>query len=335
MQKKTSLKDIAEKVGVSTALVSYVINGQEKEKRVGKQMTEKIRKAARELNYNPNFIARSLKKGSTHTIGLIVADISNPFFASFARAIEDEAEKFGYNVIFTCSDEDTRRSGSLINTLVNRQVDGMIIAPSENTDNQLLELKKKGIPFVLIDRYSSTIDFSYVIMDNFQSSFHATSFLIQHGHTKIGFIAYDTSLKHMKDRISGYESAMKENGLADEIFVETIPYDDTENRVFQSLDKMNQGIRKRNAIIFATNLLTINGLYYFKRNGIVIPDQTAVIGFDGTPAFDLFNPPITYIEQPIKEMAEKAVGILLRHLEGDLNPEQAMLKHKLVIRNSA
>ena len=161
MSKKISLKDIADQVGVSTALVSYVINGQEKEKRVGKKMANKIRQVAKELNYNPNQIARSLRKGSTKTIGLIVADISNPFFGNMARVVEDEADKYGYTVIFGSSDEDPQKSASLIESLVNRQVDGFIIAPVENTEDQIKTLIDRKIPVVLIDRFLKGVESNY------------------------------------------------------------------------------------------------------------------------------------------------------------------------------
>src|SRR5579859_5365370 len=126
MNKKVLLKDVAEHLGVSIALVSYVLNNKEKEARVGEEMAKKIRQAAIDLNYQPNYIAKSLQSGKTNTIGLIVADISNPFFSSIARIIEDEAMKQGYVVIFGSSDENAERSMRLIDVFVNRGVDAFI-----------------------------------------------------------------------------------------------------------------------------------------------------------------------------------------------------------------
>src|SRR5205085_9380454 len=126
MIKKPSLKDIAQKVGVSTALVSYVLNNQ-KEGRIGKEVAQKIRDTATELNYRTNQIAKSLKTNKTFTIGLIVADISNPFSSGLARKIEEEADRNNYTVIFGSSDENAIRSNKLIDTFLNRQVDGLII----------------------------------------------------------------------------------------------------------------------------------------------------------------------------------------------------------------
>src|SRR6478752_7101985 len=149
MNKKASLKDIADKVGVSTALVSYVLNNK-KEGRIKKSVADRIRTVATELNYRTNQIAKSLKTNKTFTIGLIVSDIANPFSSSLARIIEDEADKSGYTVIFGSSDEDAQKSQKLIDTFVNRQVDGLIIAPVDNSIEQIKYLEQEGIPFVLV-----------------------------------------------------------------------------------------------------------------------------------------------------------------------------------------
>ena len=122
-----SLKDVAQKAGVSTALVSYVLNGKEKEGRVGKEIASKINQIARDLNYQPNHLAKSLRSGKTYTIGLVIADISNPFFANIARIVENEARRLGYTVICGSSDEEADTSWELIKVLISRQVDGLII----------------------------------------------------------------------------------------------------------------------------------------------------------------------------------------------------------------
>ena len=154
----------------STALVSYVLNGLEKEKRVGRDLAEKIREVARELNYQPNQIARSLRKGSTNTIGLIVADISNPFFSHLARVIEDEAARYGYTVVFGSSDESCHKSAQLVDTLHSRQVDGFIMSPSEGCEEQVKTILGMNIPLVLLDRYFPELSTNYVILNNYEAT---------------------------------------------------------------------------------------------------------------------------------------------------------------------
>src|SRR5690348_18192943 len=213
MKGKVSLKDVANHVGVSTALVSYVINNKEKEARVSENMAKKIREAVIKLNYQPNQIAKSLKSGRTNTIGLIVADISNPFFSSIARIIEDEARKKGYVVIFGSNDESAEKSQDLLNVFLNRQVDAFIIAPAENTELQIADLQKKNIPVVLIDRYFPNAKINSVHIDNFKAAYRAVEHLTINGRKKIAIVAYDTSLSHMQERKNGYKAALKNKGI--------------------------------------------------------------------------------------------------------------------------
>src|SRR5918993_1439029 len=168
MVKKVSLKDIAQKLGVSITLVSYVLNNK-KEGRIGKEITEKIRATAKKMNYRPNLVAKSLKSSKTNTIGLIVADIANPFSANLARIIEDEAEKHGYIVIFGSSDEKLERSEKLIEVFLDRQVDGFIMAPVANSQKQIEALAKRDIPLVLIDRYFPEVKVSNITIDNYKA----------------------------------------------------------------------------------------------------------------------------------------------------------------------
>ena len=264
------MKDIANKVGVSIALVSYVMNGQEKEKRVGKEVVKKIRLAADELNYQPNQIARSLRIGSTKSIGLIVADIANPFFGHLARIIEDEANNFGYTVIFGSSDENKFKSESLINALLNRQVDGFIIVPTEDTNGQIRNLLRKLIPLVLVDRFFPEINTSYIVLNNYQATFDATSHLIKRGYKKIIIVAYKSSLVHMKERIRGYLEAMDTFNISDNNCVKEIRYEKSQEDISNVFDNLLIKNKKVEAILFATNALSISGLICAQKNNILI-----------------------------------------------------------------
>ena len=151
--RKTSLKDIAEAAGVSTALVSFVLNGKEKEYRVGEKTAQRILKIANEMNYQPNLAAKSLRSGKTKTIGLVVSDISNPFFSQLARVLEDEAARKGYTVLFGSSDENKDKMNRIVGNLINKGVDGLIIVPCNNSEKSISSLVNNHIPVVLFDRY--------------------------------------------------------------------------------------------------------------------------------------------------------------------------------------
>lgn len=328
------MKDIALKVGVSTALVSYVLNGQEKEKRVGAEMAKKILTAAKELKYKPNQIARSLRKGTTNTIGLIVADVANPFFGQLARIIEDEAAKFNFTVIFGSSNESCSKFASLSDSFINRQVDGLIIAPSEGCSKHIKSLLKSNIPLVLIDRFFPDISINHVVLDNYAATYSAVNSLVSSGHRKIKMIAYKSTLVHNQERIKGYQKAMIDNGLSAEILVKEVIYDlvksDVDKIIADLADKKNT-----NALIFATNTLSISGLYSIRKHNIKVPDDIAVIGFDGHEVFDFFQPQISYIKQPLEEMGKESVKILLNQIKGNMDTVQIEVKHQLIERDSS
>jgi LacI family transcriptional regulator len=334
MEKRTSLKDIAGRVGVSVALVSYVLNGKEKEMRVGAEVVKKVREAAEEMNYEPNQIARSLRLGSTKTIGLVVADISNPFFGQLARNIEDEAIKMGYTVIFGSSDEDEHKSGLVLNTFLNRQVDGFIIVPSEGTVKQINSLLRKKRPVVLVDRYFPELSCSHIVLNNFQATFDATSYLISKGMKNIALVAYETSLIHMKERIRGYSEAMDTNKLAYSNLLLEVKFKHSQTETENSLKALLNKNKNTEAIIFANNGLSLAGLYYMQKHCIKIPKDIAFIGFDGGEAFDLYATPLSYVKQPLEEMGREAVKVLMDLLTGPNKITQIMLDSTLIIRKS-
>ncbi len=335
MDKRVSLKDIANKVGVSIALVSYVMNGQEKEKRVGSEVVKKIRQAAEELNYQPNQIARSLRTGATKTLGLIVADIANPFFSHLARIIEDEANNFGYTVVFGSSDENDFKSEALINTLLNRQVDGFIIVPAEDTIVQMRSLIKKRFPVVFLDRYFPEINASYIVLDNFQATYEATQHLYSRGHRRIVLLAYKSTLIHMKERIRGYTEAMKILNLGENCSVQEIRFEHSQRDMDRVFSELIEDGRKADALLCATNALSVSALISAKKNKVVIPDDMAFIGFDGGECFDLYHSPLTYVKQPLEEMGKEAFRILLDLIHGSSKTSHIILNPTLIVRSSS
>ncbi|WP_225980096.1 LacI family DNA-binding transcriptional regulator [Pseudobacter ginsenosidimutans] len=328
---------MARKVGVSTALVSYVLNGKAEQARVGKEMAEKISKVAREMNYQPNLIARGLKDGRTKTIGLIVADISNAFFSSLARIIEDEAKQHGYTVIFGSSDEQPGKMADLITALLNRQVDGMIIAPVEHGDAQIQELRRKGISFVLVDRYYHKINTNRVTINNHEASFNAVKLLIKNGYKKPGMLAYDNSLPHMQERIRGYEQALKEAHIRRKPeWLARIPYATANTDMESLLSNLLRGPNAPDALFFATNSLAVQGLKIINRMGIRVPQELGLISFDEHDAFDFFYSPVTYVSQNLLAIGQETVRMLISQIEDGKKSEPVQLEipAKLVKRES-
>jgi LacI family transcriptional regulator len=343
LTKRVSIKDIANRVGVSVASVSYVLNNKEKTGRVGKELAARIRKAAADLNYQPNLIARSLQSGRSWTIGLIVADISNPFFSSIARVVEDEASMHNYTVLFGSSDENAEKSQSLINTLIKRQVDALIIAPAEKTEDQVKALRKINFPFVLIDRYFPGVDTNTVRINNFEASYQAVKHLYGNGYRNISMVAYNTELQHMTDRKKGFLKALKDLGMkVDKNSLLESSYEhldtDMEKIMTAVLDKK---AKAPDSFLFATNSLAVKGLKEIAKRNIRVPDELGIVSFDESEALDFFYSPVTFINQNSDVIAKEAVNLLIKQLatgkstKTRIKPQQKIIDATLVVRKSS
>jgi LacI family transcriptional regulator len=333
--KKVGLKDIAEHVGVSIALVSYVLNGQAEIKQVSKENAAKIKAAAELLNYRPNQIAKSLKMLKTHTIGLVVADINYRFSTGITRAIEAEAKKANYTVLFGSSNENEDTFAELVNVLINRQVDGLILVPVENSQNQITMLQKAEIPFVLIDRNFPEIATNHIALDNYKAAYTATEYLIKQGHKLIAFFNYVTTMFHLHERNRGYREALKDHDIPfNEDWLQQINSVNRIGDINSSLDKILNLNPPCDAVFFATDTLAINGLKYLNKIKAKVPQQISVLSFDESEAFELFYSPITHMRQPVEAMGKAAVDTLLELINHSKINKQISLQADLVIGQS-
>ncbi len=310
--KKVVLKDIAQQLGVSTALVSYVLNGQAEEKQVGKEIAAKIKIVAKELNYQPNQIAKSLKIRKTNTIGLVVADINFHFSTGITSAIEAEAKRNHYTVIFGSTGESSEKFTELTNVLVNRQVDGLILVPVEHSEDQIRTLLKSGMPIVLVDRYFPELTTNYIALNNYKAAYQSTSYLINTGHKRIAFVNLKTSLFHLLERNRGYLEALRDHNIAFQTeWLQEIESTYLQENVQKSIDQITNLDQPCDAVFFATDTLAINGLKHLISLNLNVPEKISVLSFDESEAFELFYCPITYARQPLEEMGKLAVNTLV------------------------
>ncbi len=315
MKPKTSLKDIAKIVGVSIPLVSYVLSNKGKENRVSEKTAKRIREVAKELNYHPNWNARSLKTNKTTSIGVIVADISNPFFSNLARTIEDEAFSQDYTVIFGSSDEKVEKFNKVLDFLKMRQVDGFIIAAPEGSKDIIADLAKAGIPFVLIDRFFNDLKTNYVTVDNFKASMQATNYLLGKGNKKIGAVLYNSTLHHYKERLQGYVEALKKAGLTvDTELIKRINHRSLKADMKRVVKELVQDVGV-DAIYFHTNTLAEEGLTQMLGLDRKILKKVDVVVFDQNSSYNFLEDPIPYLHQPIKEIGQKALRILIEQIQ--------------------
>ena len=335
MNKKISLKDIAQQVGVSAALVSYVLNNQ-KEGRINKEVAQKIRDTAKALNYRTNQVAKSLKTNKTFTIGLIVADIANPFSSGLARIIEDEADKLQYTVIFGSSDENAQKFGKLLDTFLNRQVDGLIIAPPDNSDEQILYLQQQDIPFVLIDRYVPGITTNYVALDNYTAAYNATEHMIINGCRQPGMVTYDTSLFHILERTRGFIAALKFYKMPfKKRWLKRVAISNPKAAIEKAVLDLMELEQPVDGILFGSNSITEHAVKLINTLPLKVPKDLSIVSFDETESLDLFYAPLTYMRQPLQEMGREATKILLEVIGKNNKITQVNLKAELVVKASS
>lgn len=338
--KKTSLNDIAKHLGVSKTLVSFVLNGKGKEFRISEDICKKVLDVAKELNYTPNRIAQGLRTGKTNTIGLIIADIANPFFGILGREIEQEAARFGYRIIFCSSDENPEKSKQQIAMLQQSQVDGYIISPPMKSEEQIRTLANGTIPFVLIDRYFPEIECNYIVVDNFDAAYRATNHLLALGRKRIANITVNMDLVNMKDRTEGYRQALLDASVAlDDSLVKILPFSHDNKDVARAIKELvaKTGSKKVDAILFSTSKLGINGIECISTLGLKIPDDIAIVSFDNPDAYKICISPVTVVNQPLKEIGKTAVQVLLsqiKHPENIAKFQKITLKTDFIIRKS-
>jgi LacI family transcriptional regulator len=330
------LKDIALEAGVSVTTVSFVLNGKAKEKRISADIIQKVEQLIEVRNFKPNAFAKGLRTGKTTTIALIVEDIGNFFFGNVAKTIELVAYKKGYKVLFASTDNDDNKANELLAIMKNQRVDGLIIIPTAGMKQSIVQLMQKKIPFVLFDRYFPDIDTNYVVLDNYQGAYDLTQNIIEKGYRKIGFVTIQSNMTQMVERKAGYQKCLLDNGIPfDEMrmieffFSAEAQIDMADlTRFFKSADL--------DAVFFATNYLGICGLECMQNLDIAIPENMGVASFDDHDLFRLYSPSISVVAQPVEDLANKAIDLLLLLLSAPQTEEKRQIRvpAQLLIRKS-
>lgn len=304
--KRASIKDIARIAEVSVATVSYVLNRKEGS-RISEATRKKVFEVAENINYTPNKIARSLKMSKSKLIGLIVADISNDFYSNIARNIEDEAMKLGYTLLIGSCDENPEKFRKLTELFSEQQVDGMIIAPVVDSDEAINKLIREEYPVVTIDRYLKNVSLPGVMINNAEISEYICDYLVSRKFDEIIYVGYDTELPHLLDRQDGFDRRISESGISAKRILFGI------HTIAEEIPvklKENIDLSKRTAVYFSSNKLGIAGLRYLIDSNIKVPEDLSVVAFDETEAYYLFPTEISFVQQPLTDMAKESVNLL-------------------------
>ncbi|MGK9283889.1 LacI family DNA-binding transcriptional regulator [Sinorhizobium meliloti] len=324
--------DVAKAAHVSVATVSAVINGSAP---VSPELRSRIEQAIGLIGYKRNAIARSLKLGTTRTVGLMVADITNPFFTDVVAVIQDVLHRAGYAVMLCCNDEDVASQDEQIALLIDRSVDGLIIAPAGDDETLKRMIASANLPTVLIDRLCDGIDTDAVVLDNRRAVQDATVYMLGLGHRRIGYISGSLDTSTGRERLAGYRAALEAAGLPceeDLIRIGNFREKDAYTAAIQLLTSPE----RPTAIFSANNLMVIGVMKAIRDIGLRCPDDVSVASFDDFPWADVFQPHLTTIAQPVQAIGEQAAQLVLDRLSGASPeaPRRLVLQGRLVIRDS-
>jgi len=331
--------DIAKSLQVSKTLVSMVLNGRGDEIGISAITQRKVLAKAKELNYKPNQFARALRMGKSNTLGIIVSDVSNSFYAKICRAVEDEANRHGYNLMICSSDEDAAKEETLIQMLKERQVDGLIISTTQSKNDDFIQLKREQYPFVLIDRKLNRMETNYVVVDNVGGAERAVGHLLDLGNKRVGMLAISPShISSIKERIKGYKNAYKKRGLrVDNRLIREIPFEDLSSNVARELKSLMMAPHNISAVFVANNNLAVECMNCLSELKLRVPQDIAIISFDDIDLFKFCYPPITSISQPVEQIGRESVQLLLETINsenGESKNKHRTLETDLKVRRS-
>lgn len=327
----STIQQVAQKAGVSPTTVSHVIN---QTRKVSEHTRLRVLQAMEELGYRPNALARSLRRGKTHTIGLITPDSANPFFAEVGRAIEEAAFRQDYNVILCNTETDPERESIYIQLLTEKQVDGIVFVGSGGQTGSLRSLFEQSVPVVLVDRDLLEFDFDVVIGDHFQGGYIATRHLIKKGHRRIGCIAGPAHLVPSGQRLRGYRKALEEAHIHfDMSLVRSGDFRPHSGKV--AAEELLSLEEPPTALFVFNDLMSIGAMAAAAELGFRIPDDLAIVGFDDIELASYTQPGLTTVRQPKAEIGHKAIELLLARMADKTRPfQRELLPTSLIIRQS-
>ncbi len=308
-----TIKDVAKRAGVSVATVSYVINGT---RNVAPETAARVRAAMEEMNYHPNAVAQSLRTRSTHVIGAVISDISNPFFATLIKGAEDCARKNGYSLLICNTSEKLENELVYLQLLSRKRVDGMIIAPTGKNDELIKDLIERGMQIVFIDRKVDGVPAPAVLSENEEGAYQATRHLLERGHLRIGIVLGLPHVSTTTERLAGYRRALKEMGLAGDPSLIGYGHSQVDGAREASVKLLDRPDRP--TAVFATNnLMTIGLMTAIHDLGLRCPCDISVVGFDDFDWAAAFEPPLTAVAQNPYLIGKRATEILFANLNQD------------------
>lgn len=323
--------DVAREANVSMATVSRVVNGNPN---VKPSTRKKVLEAIERLGYRPNAVARGLASKKTTTVGVIIPDISNIFFAELARGIEDIATMYKYNIILSNSDQNKEKELHLLNTMLAKQVDGILFMGGNITEEHVSEFQKSPVPIVLAATIEPNNAIPSVNIDYEQAAFEAVAYLLEKGNKRVAYVTGPTNDPINQKKLAGYRRALETHGLTyeEELVIEG---DNSYDSGIEAYEKIAELAEKPTAVFAGTDEMALGVIHSAQDHGVRIPDQLEVIGFDNTRLATMVRPRLTTVMQPMYDIGAVAMRLLTKYMNKE-NVENhiVVLPHRIEYRES-
>ncbi len=327
-----TIYDVAQHAGVAPATVSRVINDSGY---VSAETRERVEEAIAELGYSPNRLARGLRSKQTQTLGLVLSDITNPFWTTVARGVEDAASRANFSVILCNTDESEAKQMQYLNLLLEKQVDGFVLVPATTEVDSLSPVYERDVPFVVVDR-KVPVSVDTVRCDSVGGAYELVKYLLGLGHRRIAVLSGSKDVSTATDRVEGYRRALSEAGV--EVDDSLILYRSFTHDAGYEMTRHCLSMSPQPTALFAVNnFIAIGALRALKDAGLRVPEDISVVGFDDLPPRLIIQPSLTVVVQPAYEIGARATELLLQRLSGDTPEEcqEIILPTELIIRSSA
>jgi LacI family transcriptional regulator len=328
-----TINDVAKRAGVAPITVSRVINNSGY---FSEETRQRVETAINELGYVPNRLARGLRTKRTNTLALVMTDITNPFFTTVARGVEDVAGEAGYTVTFCNTDESEEKERKYLDLLVQQQVGGILLVPARSRPDSVNFLKKHSTPVVVLDRRLPGGEIDVVRCDSEAGAHEIVRLLINLGHKRIAMLGGPKGVSTADDRLLGYQQALAESGLnAEKELVQAGAF--TQESGYEMARKAISRSPRPTAFFAANNFIAFGALKALREEGLDVPDDLALVAFDDLPPALVTFPFLTVVAQPAHEMALEATKLLLARMESDSDREgqEIVLPTELIVRQSS
>jgi LacI family transcriptional regulator len=331
---RITIIDVARAASVHPSTVSRVLNGRA-ELSLLPETRDRVTAAAKRLGYRPSALARSLRLRRTFTLGMLVPDITNPFFPPIIKGVEDTAQARGYNLILCNTMDSPEREATYLRVLRERQVDGLLIASSFMADSTIAQLRAEKFPYVLLNRAPRGGEDLAVLPDNRAGVTSAIEHLIELGHRRIGLVAGPQTTMTGQERLAAARAALRRHRIAADDGLVGIAERFSEEAGYRAAWQLLRGIEPPTAIFGANDLIALGALRVAREAGLGVPRDLSIVGFNDIPLAELLEPPLTTVRVPQQEMGVEAATLLIAQLDGEAIPRRrVVLEANLIVRGS-